>query len=486
MSTIGQPTSLQELFRALPSVDRCLALLVQPDDDAEPALRRVAGLPRPLLHAAVTAYLDTIRAGIREGKYTDPGQLDLSRHLDALARFCLREASPHLARVVNGTGVVIHTNTGRSVLAKEAQAALAIAADGYSTLEFDRDTGGRGSRNNLVAYLLRQLAGAEDGMAVNNNAAGVLLAMDTFCRGGEVVISRGELVEIGGSFRIPEVMASTGVRLREVGSTNRTRLADYEQAIGEETRAIVRVHTSNYRIIGFHESVPTDALAALAHGRGLPLINDLGSGSLLDLTPYGLPREPTIPEAIRQGSDLVLCSGDKLLGGPQAGIIAGKAALLAKIRKNPLLRALRLDKLTLGALEATLRLYLDPEEALHKVPTLRMATLRRRTLAARAAALAARLRRLLGGRCRVDLVRGSSRMGGGAYPEADMPTTLVALFPRDFSSDALRLRLLETQPIVSGRIEGDAFCLDPRTLVEGDARRIESALAQAFGPEGGR
>lgn len=470
----------QALYRAIPSIDRCLDRVCAPPEGADRDALAAASLPRPLLKNAIAAYWKEVRARVREGAFTSAGELALERHAPAMIARCLRDAAPRLRRVVNGTGVVIHTNTGRSVLAQAAARAVASAAAAYSTLEFNRDTGGRGSRDDIVSSLIRELTGAEDGLAVNNNAAAVLLALDTFCKGGEVVISRGELVEIGGSFRIPDVMESTGVRLREVGSTNRTHFEDYTNALGDQTRAIIRVHTSNYRIIGFHAAVPTRDLADLAHSRGLPLIHDLGSGSLMDLAPYGLPHEPTITEAVRHGADLVLFSGDKLLGGPQAGVIAGRADLVARIRKNPLLRALRVDKLTLAGLEATLRLYLDPRQALKAVPTLRMAVTSRRVLAARAASLRRALERALGDRARVALMPASSRMGGGAYPEADMPTTLVAVTLTGVSADGLRLRLLAGDPIVIGRIEEDAFCLDPRTLLEGDATRVTSAMVAAL------
>ncbi len=319
-----------------------------------------------------------------------------------------------------------------------------------------------------MSRLLQILTGAEDGLVVNNNAAAVLLVLDTFCKNREAIISRGELVEIGGSFRIPDVMEATGVHLREVGATNRTHAEDYERAICEKTGAIVRVHTSNFRIIGFHKAVPTRDLAKIAHDHTLLLINDLGSGSLVDLERSGLPHEPTVQQSVADGSDLVLFSGDKLLGGPQAGIIVGKRELVARLRTNPLLRALRCDKLVYAALEATLRLYLDPQKAEQGIPTLRQILMPAEELAGRAQRLADKLASACQGLCDLSLRADSSRTGGGAFPEYPLPTTLVVLRPVSCSAEELRQRLLATSPILLGRIEQDAFCLDPRTLNEED------------------
>ncbi len=462
-------TQTSALYRALPSTDRTLEALRQPAERADAAdlVREIQEAPRLLVRGAVTAYWDEVRARIRSGEITDPATVTLEARLRDLVRCTARAVRPRLRPVLNGTGVVIHTNTGRSVLPKAAVAALVMAAEGNSTLEFDERTGGRGSRSTLVNRLMSILTGAEDCLVVNNNAAGVLLTLDTFCRGREVVISRGELVEIGGSFRIPDVMAATGVHLREVGATNRTHLRDYEAAITPETGALVRVHASNFRIVGFHKAVPTAELSRLAHERGLLLMNDLGSGSLLDLSDAGLPKEPTVSQALAEGSDLVLFSGDKLLGGPQAGLICGRGDLVARLRANPLLRALRCDKLVYAALEATLRLYLDTEKAKAEIPTVARLLLTPAQLARHARSLARAVTRACGGACAVSLRQDSSRAGGGAYPEAPMPTTLVCVRPKHCPPEALKLALLETRPILIGRLEDDAFCLDPRTLEPG-------------------
>lgn len=313
-------------------------------------------------------------------------------------------------------------------------------------------------------------------MVVNNNAAAVLLVLDTFCNGGEVIVSRGELVEIGGSFRIPEVMEKSGARLREVGATNRCHLHDYAAAINGDTRALMRVHTSNYRIVGFHSAVPLPDLAALAREHGLPVIEDLGSGSFMDFSSVGLPNEPTVPEVVAGGADVVTFSGDKVLGGPQCGLIVGSRERIEALKKNPLTRALRCDKLTMAALEATLRLYCEPERARREIPTLRDICRDPKDLARAARSLAARLRRALGPACRISLRPDVSRVGGGAFPERDLPTTLVCLKPAAMSATALKQALLDTTPPVLGRLEERSFCLDPRTLLPEDLPRLTALL----------
>lgn len=466
---------MSELFRAIPSVAASLAALREADPE-------LVG-PQVLLRELVSSFWDQQRTHIRSGKYTDASQLSLERQLPALLQHVQRGMRPHLVPVLNGTGVVVHTNMGRSPLAAAAREALLRAASGYCSLELDRRTGGRGSRHVLTEKLLCFLSGAEAAIVVNNNAAAVFLVLDTLCKGGEVIVSRGELVEIGGSFRIPDVMKKSGAVLREVGTTNRTHLHDYQAGIGEATRALMRVHTSNYRIVGFHSATPLSDLAQLAHAHDLPLIEDLGSGCLVDFTEYGLPHEPLVSSVIAEGADVVTFSGDKVLGGPQAGIIAGRAQLIDRIRRNPLLRVLRCDKLCLAALEATLRLYLEPKEAWHHIPTLRMIALSATELAAAARRLARRLRRMLSTyalACTVKLREDVSRVGGGAFPQYDMPTTLVCLRPEQQSATALKNALLATDPPLLGRLEDDAFCLDPRTLAAKDYPAVLRVLRQAL------
>lgn len=463
-----------KLYRLLPSVDGVLDRLAEEPD--------LAARPRPLLKDLVTETLDNVRKAIREGRVTE-GDLDPAVLLSKIVDTVRRRSRPHFRRVVNATGVVIHTNLGRSLLADEAVQAVTEACARYSNLEFDLETGKRGSRYSHVEEILKRVTGAEAGLVVNNNAAAVLLVLDTLCKGGEVIVSRGELVEIGGSFRIPEVMEKSGAFLREVGATNRTHLHDYENAITEETTALLKVHASNYRIIGFTKEVSIPELRTIAQPRGLPVIEDLGSGNLFDFAPFAFGYEPTVQEKVAQGADVITFSGDKVLGGPQAGIIVGRSEFVERIKKNPLNRALRIDKMTLAALEATLQLYMDPEVARKKVPTVAMMTASPEELRKKADRLARRLRRTLGDRAHVSLVPGASRVGGGSFPERDLKTTLVRVVPAGEgpSLQALRDRLLAADPPLVGRIEDDAFCLDSRTLAEDELTLAAELLGAAFG-----
>jgi L-seryl-tRNA(Ser) seleniumtransferase len=460
-------------------MDRVLAFL---DDDptgqaAPPSLRP----PRPLVREAAQAFLDALREEIKAGLVTDAAALDFDTLAPRLACFVRAYVRPRFRRVLNATGVVVHTNLGRSILPESAVRAVAEACRHYSNLEFDLETGGRGSRFSHVEGLLCRLTGAEAAMVVNNNAAAVLLTLESLCKGREVVVSRGQLVEIGGSFRVPEVMAKSGAVLREVGATNRTHLRDYEAAVGPDTAALMRVHTSNFRMIGFTREVPVEELAELGRMHGLPVIEDLGSGALDAFSQTGLEGEPTVGQVVAAGADVVTFSGDKVLGGPQAGIIVGRRKYLESIRKNQLARALRIDKMTLAALEAVLRLYLDPELARREVPTLAMIRATPGELSAKARSLARTLKRAVGEDFGVMVRPGNSRVGGGAFPERDLPTTLVCVSPRDpsLSLDELRSRLLDTDPPLAGRVEEDLFCLDPRTLARDEFALAAGALAQA-------
>jgi L-seryl-tRNA(Ser) seleniumtransferase len=351
--------------------------------------------------------------------------------------------------------------------------AVSDACRYYSNLEFNLATGKRGIRYAHVEELLCRLTGAEAALVVNNNAAAVLLILDTWAKGREAIVSRGELVEIGGSFRIPEVMAKSGAILREVGATNRTHVRDYENAINENTAVLMRVHTSNYRIIGFHKAVSQEELVALGHKHDLPVIEDMGSGNLFDFSPYNMMPEPTVQQTVAAGLDVISFSGDKLLGGPQAGIIIGRKKYIDPIKTNQLNRALRIDKMTLAALEATLRLYLDPELARTHVPTLSMITADASFLKAKAQRMKQRLKRHFNDRLELTLVPSVSRVGGGAFPEQDLATTLVGIKGSKWSADDLKNVLLATNPPLVGRIEDDWFCLDPRTL---DARHMGLVL----------
>ncbi len=428
--------------------------------------------------------LEECRAAILAGKLTRKIDLAPARLRELFAARLQEQAAPNFVRVINATGVVIHTNLGRSVLPVEAMAWINEIGSGYSNLEFDLATGRRGSRYSLVEELLCQLTGAEAGLVVNNNAAAVLLALDTLAKGREVVVSRGQLVEIGGSFRIPEVMARSGARLVEVGATNRTHLHDYQAALTEETALLLKVHTSNYRIIGFTSEVPLAELVELGRQRNIPVMEDLGSGCLVDLSRYGLIKEPTVREVVATGVDVVTFSGDKLLGGPQAGLIVGRREIIERIKRNPLNRALRIDKFTLAGLEAVLRLYLDERVALAKIPTLAMLTLPAAEIARKARRLLKLIRKPLEGSCRLSTVKTFSRVGGGALPEFDLPTVAVSLQPANFSVNDLEQKLRGAAEPVIGRIENDHFLLDLRTVAVTEIGRLAATLLQLF--EGGR
>jgi L-seryl-tRNA(Ser) seleniumtransferase len=417
-------------LRDLPSVDE----LARAVDD-------------PLAVDAARAVLARAREEIQAG--TEPGDLAV-RLQDELAA----ARAPSLRRVLNATGVVVHTNLGRAPLAPEALARVDEAARGYSNLELDLDGGERGSRQDHLAALVRRLTGADASLVVNNNAAAVLLALAALAEGREVVVSRGELVEIGDGFRIPDVLARSGARLVEVGTTNRTRAADYERAIGPDTALVLRVHQSNFRLVGFTELPPLDEVAAVAHAHGLPLVDDLGSGALGDI-----PGEPSARESLAAGADLVCFSGDKLLGGPQAGIVAGRSDLVEKLRRHPLQRAVRVDKLTLAALEGTLQLHLD---APARIPVLRM-------LGEDAAAVRARADRL------AELTGGTveetvARVGGGALPLAELPSFACAL------DESLAAPLRAGEPPVVGIVRDGRLLLDCRTLADDELDEVAAAV----------
>lgn len=460
------------LFSHLPSVDRILGELEGNPD--------FGSLPRPLVRGLVNEFLDVIREEIRSEVITRAEDLALEFLMSRLSAFVCGRSRPHFRRVLNATGVVVHTNMGRSLLAKPALDAVVEACARYSNLEFDLETGERGSRYSHVEKLLCDITGAEAALVVNNNAAAVFIMLETLAKDREVIVSRGQLVEIGGSFRIPDVMAKSGARLREVGATNRTHVSDYERAICDDTAALMRVHTSNFRIVGFTREVGLAEMRELGDRYGLPVLEDLGSGTLFRFDEVGLGGEPTVQEVVAQGANVVSFSGDKVLGGPQAGIIVGRREWIERIKKNPLNRAVRIDKMTLAALEATLRLYLDMSQAREQIPTLKAVTLSYKTLRGRAGRLARLLREVLGNRAEISIRRGSSRVGGGAFPEHDLATALVVVQPDGCSVHDLKQRLLETDIPLVGRVEDDGFCLDPRTLASDEFRLAASALEQAI------
>jgi L-seryl-tRNA(Ser) seleniumtransferase len=366
--------------------------------------------------------------------------------------------------VVNATGVVLHTNFGRALLAAEAIDAVAQVAAHATNLEYDVARGERGDRDDLISDDLCALTGAEAATVVNNNAAAVLLALNTLADGREVVVSRGELIEIGGSFRIPDVMAKSGAQLREVGTTNRTHADDYATTITPDTALLLKVHTSNYRIVGFTSDVPLETLVALGHSRNLPVMEDLGSGALIDLSAYGLPKEPVVADRIRMGADVVTFSGDKLLGGPQAGLIVGRRELIARIKRNPLKRALRCDKLTLAALAATLRLYRTAPDLCNALPTLRWLTRPLPEMEALGQAALPSLRTALGEGFVVELVDAESEIGSGALPIENLPTKAISIAHPTIGADDIARLFRNAEPPIIGRIQAGRFLLDLRGI----------------------
>lgn len=467
------------LLRHIPAVDELLAT---------PRIQRLlAAYPRWAVLEAVRQVLADRRQRVLGGRITREAAEALlvpDAIAQAVAEAATEKAEPSFIPVVNATGVVLHTNLGRAPLAPAALEAIQATAAGYGNLEFDLATGRRGSRQVHVEALLCALTGAEAAFVVNNNAAAVLLAMNTFANGKEIVISRGQLVEIGDSFRIPDVMVRAGGRLREVGTTNRTHLRDYEEAIGPETAVILRVHRSNFQILGFTADVDLSDLVTLARRHNLLVTDDLGSGALLDLSLLGLRKEPLAADAIRAGVDLVTFSGDKLLGGPQAGMLVGRRDLLARARKNPLARAVRIDKLGLAALEATLRLYREPERALREIPILRMLGLTAAAIGDRAEQVAHALRsavRDVG----ITIEDETSEVGGGALPLQAIPTRVLALRPARGSAAELEARLRRGRPPVLVRIKGDRVLVDLRTVETADEAALLQALREALGVHAG-
>ena len=376
-----------------------------------------------------------------------------------------RKNIPHLRPVINATGVPLHTNLGRAPLAEEAVENIAACAKGYCNLELSLDTGKRGSRYNHVTALLRELTGAEDALVVNNNAAAVLLVLDTFAKGAEAIVSRGQLVEIGDSFRIPDVMKKSGAELVEVGATNKTRLRDYENAITDRTRMIMQVHPSNFKIVGFHEAVPTTELVKLGRKYNIPVMDDLGAGCVFPLAANGIGEEPLVAKVVEAGTDIVTCSGDKLLGGPQAGIILGRREYIEELKHNPLNRALRIDKFTLAALEATLRIY-RKGEAQKKIPVISMLTADPQALREKASHLAGLLTAAPDSDDLFDIEVSSamSEAGGGSLPAVQLPTTVVQVTPKRLSTQKLLDSLRQGEPALLAYIHEDKLTLDPRTM----------------------
>ena len=448
-----------ELFRELPSVDEVLRM---PGVEAVVASHGIA----PVTDAA-RAVVTRVRGEIASGLLDGPGLRLALNDLTGAIENQLRQALGHSLRpVINATGVILHTNLGRAPLAESALTHIRETAGSFSNLEFDILAGERGQRDVHVDRLLRSLlnevtrAGAEvSTIVVNNNAAAVLLALNSLADGGDVIVSRGELVEIGGSFRIPDVMTKSGATLCEVGTTNRTRVADYEKAITERTRLLLRVHRSNFEITGFTEQASTADLVALSRQRGIPLMEDLGSGALVDLQSFGISGEPSVLDSLRAGVDVVTYSGDKLLGGPQAGLISGRADLVARMRANSLFRALRVDKLTYAALEATLLAYVKRDH--DAIPTLKVMRLTKEEIGKRAESIAAKVR---SSKLNIAVIDGESVIGGGAAPSSVLPTRLLALSCTGLSADEVSARLRMSDPPIVTRVEQERVLLDLRTV----------------------
>ncbi len=464
-----------ELFKKIPAVDRLLG---------SPSILEASNkYPRPLLLRAIHHVLDKLRQQIKAGDgLQDPSLLEMEHVSEEVLTTLETMGRPSLRPLINATGIVIHTNLGRSMLAERVLERFGPIAGGYSNLEYDLDRGERGSRYVHVESILKEITSAEAAMVVNNNAAAVLVALDTLAKGREVVVSRGQLVEIGGSFRIPEVMRKSGAKMVEVGTTNKTHLRDYEAAVGPETALFLKVHKSNYHVIGFTEDVDAADMVSLGRKHGIPVMEDLGSGCFVDFSKFGLVKEPTVQEVLAKDVDLVTFSGDKLLGGPQSGIILGKKHLVEGIRKNQLTRALRIDKLTLLALEETLRMYRDEETATREIPTLSMILMPRQSLKAKARRLARMIGKVEPRNFGLTVTEGESKVGGGALPLLVLPTSLLCLTPGNLSAHSLEERLRAHDPPIIARIEKDRVLLDVRTLQDKELKTVAQAvraLAQA-------
>lgn len=454
----------KELLRMLPKVDELLR------DEAVADAMNYA--PRTVVLETLREVLDSYRAGILEGKVESYETSDM---LTDFAMQMEKKKGPRLKKVVNATGVVIHTNLGRSLLSKKAMENVMNVSDSYSNLEYDIDKGRRGSRYSHVEELIKKVTGAEAAMVVNNNAAAVMLALDTLCRDKEAIVSRGQLVEIGGSFRVPDVMTFSGAKLVEVGTTNRTHLYDYENNMNENTGVLLKVHTSNFKIMGFTEEVEIEELVELGHKHGLPVMEDIGSGTLVDFTKYGFTHEPTVQDSIRKGIDVVTFSGDKMLGGPQAGIIVGKKEYVEAMKKNQLTRALRIDKMTLAALEGTLNYYLDEEQAVKNIPTLNMILSPKEEQKKKAQRLKRRLAASTSG-FSFKMAEDFSMVGGGSMPTERIETYVIKASSGECTASQLEHKLRMNKVPIIIRISNDEAVMDMRTLAEDDFDTIVEAF----------
>lgn len=458
------------LFKMIPKVDEILE-----DERIKSLLNQI---PRKLVVDSIREEIDSLRKDIKENKVDEE---EIVRRNQILIELVLKRAnkksSYKLRRVVNGTGIILHTNLGRALINREVMENVVDIVTNYSNLEFDIEKGERGSRYSHLKDILTEITGAEDAMVVNNNAAAVLLVLSTMAKGKEVIVSRGELIEIGGSFRIPDVMEQSGATLKAVGTTNKTHLYDYENAINENTAALMKVHTSNYRVLGFTSSVSIDELYTLKEKYNLPLIEDLGSGVLIDISKFGLEYEPTVQDSIKKGVDIVTFSGDKLLGGPQAGIIVGKKKYIDQMKKNPLTRAFRVDKFSISALEATLRLYLDEKIAVEKVPTLNMLSMSIEKLELKAQKLYALLNEKVKDEgLSFHIVDSFSEVGGGSLPLERIPTKCVMISLKGLSVNEFEKSLREYDIPIITRIYKDNVFIDLRTIREDEFQIIADGI----------
>ncbi len=459
----------QLLLRKLPGIDHILEIAKQDQE--------LGGTPKTLLTDSVRQVVERLRNTILEDhqKIHENAFMDKAI-LENIQRIVTAAMKLNLTRTINATGIVVHTNLGRSLLAKEALDQIQMISGRYSNLEYNLATGKRGLRYTAVEDIICELTGAEAAMVVNNNAAAVLLCLDTIARHREVIVSRGELVEIGGSFRIPDVMEKSGAILKEVGTTNRTHLIDYKRAINDQTGLLLKVHTSNYGIVGFTSAVGLKELVELGDAHHLPVMEDLGSGTLIDFSKYSPLREPTVKESVNTGADIVTFSGDKLLGGPQAGIILGNRNIIDKIRQNPLTRALRIDKLTLAALESTLRLYRDEEKAINAIPTLNMLTASIDSIEKKALKLKELIEQSDNERLAVTITDSASRAGGGSLPLFELATKCIGIRIRKMSAGAIEKIMRGNDPPVIGRIEDDLFLMDMRTVQTDELTEVSNAI----------
>jgi L-seryl-tRNA(Ser) seleniumtransferase len=461
----------QNILRQIPAVDQ---LLLRPTIGGWVALTS-----REFVVAEIQKVLQGIRDAVRSGSLEAAADINPETIEATLVDHLQGRLRSNLRTVVNATGVILHTNLGRAPMSAAAQKTLSAFSTAYTNLEYDIGTGQRSHRDKLIDDLLREIIGCESATVVNNNAAAVFLILNTLASGKEVIVSRGELVEIGGSFRIPDIMARSGAVLREVGTTNKTRIQDYRDALGLNTAMLLRVHPSNYRMLGFTERPELREMVALARERNVPIIEDIGSGCLVDLRPYGITDEPLVQDSVSAGVDLVCFSGDKLLGGPQAGIIAGRRKLVELIRKNPLMRTYRVEKLIYGALEATLGSYRF-RRAASEIPVVQMIAMTEEELAGRARAFARRLRAAAPENVEINVSAGNSVVGGGSCPECRLPTTLVAVEPSGFRPNLIESRLRLHNPPVIVRLEEDRLLIDLRTVFPDQEKILIDSMREAL------